>query len=328
MKNRSIGIWLNRLRWTSLTLVFFLLVLLPYITLYQSYEASHAYDFLAPSEQKISDAMEALTSPFVSDPIRDLNTLKGSTWSGVLFGIKLSDPLAWVSQLAASGVFYWAFFITAVFPILVTMLFGRVFCGWICPANFIYELNDHLAGWLKKVGFPIGEKRFDLRLKYLVLIIGLLLSAVTGVALLSVVYPPAILGREFYYIIALNGMGVGIVFFLVTLGLDLLLSRRFFCRYLCPGGALYSLLGRYRLVRIQRQVEVCNDCTLCNQVCQFGLDPMNDGLGQECNNCSACMAVCPTDALGVSLEFQDNLPQGAGHLGKVYQSQQNNSDGK
>jgi len=97
-----------------------------------------------------------------------------------------------------------------------------------------------------------------------------------------------------------------------------LVSRRGFCRYVCPGGALYSLLGRYRLFRIRRIVENCNDCAKCNAVCEFGLDPLRDNFGQECNNCTACIAVCPTDALTFRIKIADDYNQGPGHLGKKY----------
>ncbi|MDP7548024.1 MAG: (4Fe-4S)-binding protein, partial [Alphaproteobacteria bacterium] len=91
-----------------------------------------------------------------------------------------------------------------------------------------------------------------------------------------------------------------------------------FCRYLCPGGALYSLLGRFRLVRIRRLVENCNDCAKCNVICEFGLDPMADDFGQECNNCTACIAICPTNALSFTIRPNDLAAQGPGHLGREH----------
>ena len=117
---------------------------------------------------------------------------------------------------------------------------------------------------------------------------------------------------------------VGIIVFMVmplpTLLLDLLVARRGFCRYLCPGGALYSLLGRYRLLRIKRDPTGCNDCSKCNAICEFGLDPMRDSFGQECNNCTACMAACPTDVLRFTLNYKDLPYQGPGHLGHQYRA--------
>ena len=312
---------LNKLRWVVLSLVFSILILLPFLYLYQTYTAAHAYDLLAPNEKTIYDTMEWLTSPFTEDPAEGLDAIKGSTWSGSLFGLQLSDPLAVVGQSAAGKTFYWPFIVTALIPIAFTLLLGRFYCGWICPATFIYELNDNLGTWLRKAGLPIGRRKLDTRLKYVVLGVGIILSALTGSVLFAAMYPPAIIGREIYYAIALTGFGAGAVFFLLTLLFDLMIARRGFCRYLCPGGALYSLLGRFRLVRIQRKVETCNDCAKCNAVCQFGLDPLHDNFGQECNNCTACIAVCPTDALLFRTTIKDGPYQGPGHLGRTYTNQ-------
>ena len=310
---------LNKLRWVSLISVFLILILLPYISVYQTYVAAHAYDLLTAPERNLYDVMEMLTTPFVDDPEHDLDAVKGTTWSATIFGLKLSDPLSVVGQISAGLDIYSPFLITALIPIIITLIFGRIFCGWICPATLLYELNTNMAAWLHRAGLPTGNRHFDRRLKYLVLVIGVILSMVTGSVLFAAIYPPAIIGREIYYAIALGGFGAGAVFFVLTLLFDLMVARRGFCRYICPGGALYSLLGRYRLFRIQRKVDTCNDCAKCTAVCEFELDPMRDGFGQECNNCTACIAVCPTDALVFRTNIKDITYQGPGHLGRHYQ---------
>ena len=313
---------LNKIRWIVLSVVFSMLVLLPFLHLYQTYVAAHAYDLLAPSEKQLYDTMEAITSPFISDPETQLDAIKGNTWSGTFWGYKISDPLAVVGQIAASLSFYWPFIATALIPVALTALFGRFFCGWICPATFLYELNTNLGALLRWAGLRTGNLNFDHRLKYGVLAAGVLLSMIMGSIVVAAIYPPAIIGREIYYAIALGGLGSGMIFFVGTLLFDLLVARRGFCRYLCPGGALYSLIGRYRAVRIQRIAENCNDCAKCNAVCEFGLDPLHDNFGQECNNCTACIAICPTDALDFSLRFTDQPFQGPGHLGRQYRRDQ------
>ena len=310
---------LNKLRWLSLSFVFAMLVALPFVHLYQTYVAAHAYDLLAEPEKRLYDVMEALTQPFTDDPARDLDAVKGNTWSGTFWGVALSDPLAAAGQTAAGLSLHWPFLLTALIPVVLTVVFGRFFCGWICPATFLYELNTNFAAWLGWAGIKVGNRHFDKRLKYGVLGLGLIGSALTGSVLVAAVYPPAIIGREIYYAAAMGGFGAGAVFFLLTLLFDLLVARRGFCRYLCPGGALYSLLGRHRVVRIRRIVETCNDCAKCNAVCEFDLDPLRDGFGQECNNCTACIAVCPTDALTFTLRLTDVPAQGPGHLGRQFQ---------
>jgi len=330
MRPKPFFLWrhLNKLRWVTLSVVFAMLILLPMLHVYQTYVAAHAYDLLPSSERQFYDVMEALSSPFTKDPAEDLDAVKGTPWAGTIFGLQLSDPLAVVGQMAAGLTVYWPFLLTALIPVAFTVVFGRFFCGWICPATFLYELNTNLGVWLRKAGVRVGRRRFDLRLKYLVLAVGLMLSALTGSVLVAAIYPPAVIGREIYYAIALGGFGVGAVFFVVTLLFDLLVARRGFCRYLCPGGALYSLLGRFRPFRIQRLVEECNDCVKCNAMCEFALDPMRDGFGQECNNCTACIAVCPTDALTFAVRVKDVPYQGPGHLGRRYHDLQPTEAGR
>lgn len=312
---------MNKLRWLVLLTVFSMLVMLPFIHVYQTFVASFSYDLLAVDEKSLYDFMEMLTAPFTNDPANGLDNIKGTTWSGNFFGFQISDPLSVLGQIASGLTFYWPFIVTALVPVIATIIFGRFFCGWICPATLLYELNTILSLGLHRIGIKSGNRKFDRRLKYLVLAVGLALSAISGSVLISVIYPPAIIGRELYFGIALGGFGAGLAFFVMTLLFDLLVSRRGFCRYVCPGGAVYTLLGRFRLFRIKRIVENCNDCAKCNAVCEFGLDPLHDDFGMECNNCSACIAVCPTDAMTFVVTTKDLDFQGAGHLGKQYKRQ-------
>jgi ferredoxin-type protein NapH len=310
---------LNKVRWFVLTVVFSMLVLLPFIYVYQTFLESHAYDLLADSEKQLYDVMETITSPFVgSDPENELDAIKGTTWSGNFFGYKISDPLAAVGQFSAGLSVYQPLLLAVLLPVILTMFFGRFYCGWICPATFIYEINTNIRLALKRLGFRVASQPMSRSIKYYVLGIGILLSGFFGTIFLASIYPPAIVGREIFYGIALGGFGSGFVFFILTLLFDLLVAKRGFCRYICPGGALYSILGRYRLFRIQRVVKDCNDCAKCNAVCEFGLNPLNDDFGQECNNCTACIAVCPTDALVFKIKIKDTASQGPGHLGKKY----------
>ena len=122
---------LNKLRWLVLSVVFIMLIILPFLHLYQTYVAAHAYDLLAPGEKQIYDVMAWLTEPFVSDAETQLDNIKGTTWTATLFGYKISDPLAVVSQISAGLTVYLPFLLTALIPVIATLLLGRIFCGWI-----------------------------------------------------------------------------------------------------------------------------------------------------------------------------------------------------
>ena len=325
--NKPFALWkhLNKLRWCSLSVVFLMLILIPLLSIYQHYVAAQGYNHLSPSQTLLYDSMAFISSPFVDDPEHELDAIKGTTWSGQLFGVKLTDPLAVVGQAAASLKIYWPLLLTAVIPLMATLLFGRFFCGWICPATFIYELNSNLSIYLSRFGIN-NNRRFHQSIKYLVLGLGIGISAYTGTLAFASIYPPAVLGRELYFSIALSGFGGGTLFFFLTLLFDTFVSRRGICRYLCPGGALYSLLGRYRVVRVKRLVEPCNDCNKCNAVCEFGLDPMRDNFGAECNNCTACISVCPKSAMSLTLSISDGQPQGPGHQSRQYRQQNLNNN--
>ncbi len=313
---------LNQIRWLCLSLVFLMLILIPIISIYQHYVAAHAYRNLDGGERMLYHSMELITAPFVTEPKDDLDALKGTTWSGQLFGLKLSDPLAAVGQTAAAMKTYWPFILTALLPIFFTLIFGRFFCSWICPASFLYELNSNFSIWLTKLGLKSANLKLDRRIKYLVLGLGTIASSLMGFVVFASFYPPAVIGRELYFSIALSGFGGASFFIIGTLLFDLLVAKRGICRYLCPGGALYSLLGRYRPVRVKRIVETCTDCAKCNSVCEFALNPMRGDFGQECSNCTACIAVCPQDSLTMTLAFKDQSDQGPGHLSRETRSQQ------
>jgi len=86
--------------------------------------------------------------------------------------------------------------------------------------------------------------------------------------------------------------------------LELLVSERLWCRYLCPGGALYSLLGSQRLIRIRRDAVKCTNCADCTKVCPVGLNPMKDSTGMECDNCLVCISICTENALKTQLSLK------------------------
>jgi len=303
--------------------VFLMLLTMPFIYLYQTYKAAHVYDRLDITDKIVYNVVNkgvqlvtALRKPFFDRAAPDLDAFKGTTWSGKFFSYSISEPLAVAGQMAASKEVYWVFIATSLIPLLLTMLLGRFFCGWICPATLVYELADNFSSWLRRRTIKVAKRKLNRRIKYWVLLIDLIISAGYGSVVFTLFYPPLLIGRELNYVIAFGSFSFGIIFIMVTLLFDMFVVRRGFCRTLCPGGALYSLLGKFRVLRIQRNVRSCNDCAKCNAACQFGLDPMHDSFGLECNNCSACIQACPEDSLLFSIRASDIAYQGAGLAGR------------
>lgn len=234
-----------------------------------------------------------------------LNGLRGSVWSIDMLGVRITDPLAGLGTLLAGTAFPVSLLVAMALPVIGTVLLGRVFCGWLCPMGLVFELNDKLRGLLIRLGMRPHNSRWRRRTKYVLLVLLLGLSLLAGVQLYPLLYPPAILSREVFYVIFDATLSSGAVILLGIMIFELLASQRWWCRYICPGGALYALLGRFRLLRLRRDLEVCDDCAKCDAVCAFGLHPMRDDTGIECDNCGACRAACPLDCLNYTLRWRE-----------------------
>ena len=240
----------------------------------------------------------------LEEPKRLTQAVRGSVWTLKAGDLVISDPLAVVDFVSASLRLFDAFLLTALIPIVLSVLLGRVFCGWICPADLLFEIANKardLARIKTDVGFVRGTK-------YAILALGAGAAAFLGTQIFAEIYPPRIVSGELYLWITFGVFGAGAWFFLAIVTFEIFVSRRFWCRYICPGGALYSLLGRFRLLRLKLVGSSCTGCTLCNNVCEFGLDPMRGRMGQECNNCGLCVRACGSEAL----VWRVGLPPGDG----------------
>jgi ferredoxin-type protein NapH len=238
-------------------------------------------------------------------------SVRGSTWSLELFGVTLTDPLAALESIAASRSLRWVLIAGVLLPVLGTLLLGRVFCSWICPAGFLLELSGKLRRVLRLLEIKPGKVRLWHGNKFVILALGLALSFVLGLPLLGYLYPPALIGREAHNgitvlfdraeegLLGFSAAGLSVAsWFLLGIALvELGFGPRLWCRALCPGGAVYTLLGHRRVVNVERMPENCTKCGECVLACEMGLSPMADEIGGECDNCGKCVAECPDDAL-------------------------------
>lgn len=235
-----------------------------------------------------------------------INQVRGNIWSFSIFGLSWTDLLAGVESMFTSRTIIWAALWGMLLPIGLTLVFGRVFCSWICPAGLIFEIGDSLRKRLPWSINPNKKPTVWHGHKYVLLFVGLILSAVLGMPLLGMLYPPALLGRESHAmldglfgaagVISLTGVSV---FLFVLLLVELLVAPRIWCRSLCPGGALYALLGARRVFRVKNDFATCTHCTACIKVCPIGLNPMSESIGLECDNCLACLPSCESGSLNL-----------------------------
>ncbi|HDY87242.1 MAG TPA: 4Fe-4S binding protein [bacterium] len=229
----------------------------------------------------------------------------GSVWTMDINGFNISDPLAALESTVITLYLYAPLILSVIIPVIITIILGKVYCGWICPMHLLLEINDWLRKKLEWTGYNTRDIKFSRNTKYWVLAVGIIVAFFAGRPLLALIYPPAIISREIFYKIYNGIYGHGILILVMIFFFELTLSRRWWCRYICPGGAVYSLLSRFSFLRIKRFNDFCDNCGDCVPVCPYDLDPMTKELGMDCDRCGICIDVCKPGAL----KYKFNLVQ-------------------
>jgi len=229
-------------------------------------------------------------------PIAALMNLKALLLTGQLPVIHPAGTLLLIAFLAASWIF------------------RKSFCGWLCPVGTVSEYLARLGRKLFRRNFHF-PKLLDIPLRGLKYV--LLLLFVYAVVSMSV---PAI--RQFLdspcgvvddvkMLNFFRELGVKGAIVMATLGVASLFVQNFWCRYLCPYGALMGLAALTSPLRIRRDAEFCIDCAKCANACPSALpvDRLITIQSAECTACMQCVASCPADgALYLSASARKRVP--------------------
>lgn len=182
----------------------------------------------------------------------------------------------------------------------VTMLFGRVWCGWLCPQTALCDLAD----WVdSKVGSKLDSKveskvKSQVQVQALPVVIRQIFYLVIASVVASNLVWYFIAPAEFFTrllsgeIGTVAGITLGVTFLLVYL--DLALVRRTFCKTICPYGRIQLLTmerGTLTLEFDPERKDACIRCGACVRACPMGIDIKN-GLQIECINCGRCVDAC------------------------------------
>ncbi len=207
------------------------------------------------------------------------------------------SPLEGIESILTSKKLYGPLLIGMLGPVLLASLLGRVFCSWICPISFLSEITDRCIRLFSRKRYRKQHSPMPKSMLWFALLGEIVLTLIIGAPIFVFLSPPGLVGREImmatlFHTLALEGMIIVAVFLLH------LASRRFFCRYLCPLGALLGIIGIKRRLLVVKDAETCIQCGLCQRACPLGLDPaINETLSPYCWNCGECIDSCKVKAL-------------------------------
>jgi polyferredoxin len=228
------------------------------------------------------------------------------------------DPLAGLATLLATRTLY-AGLLWGLATVALTVVLGRVFCGWVCPFGAMHQF----VGWLgrrrlrSKLRVEANRYRPAQRLKYYVLAAFLTAAALAplgaGTLLIGLLDPLPLVQRSISLVLLplaersgaltlsplprfYDGAGLIAAVFATALALNLWVPR-FYCRFVCPLGALLGLLGRFALWRIGRTGEGCTGCLRCERNCEGACRPTGRIQISECVMCVNCLDDCAHGAI-------------------------------
>ena len=192
---------------------------------------------------------------------------------------------------------------------LYTMVFGRFFCGFTCAfgtlGDYLHELYLWLCRKTKRRPIKINDsvKQKLSTVKYFILA-AIVILCFKGVYQITKGFSPwDVFSMIIAGIFQINDYIPALIILLIIVA-GMLVCERFFCRFLCPMGAIFSLLPVLPIFSIERNREQCiKGCSACKRVCPSGIELPNSGddiQSGDCFMCQKCMNICPKQNIKTS----------------------------
>lgn len=204
---------------------------------------------------------------------------------------------------------------------LVGAVLGRIPCGWICPFGFLQDLLHRIP--MPKWRLP---RRASLGRYFFLVVVAAAIPLITGVHWFSRLCPAGSLeGGVFLKAVPTRSplpptgwffwFKIGILSFFVLL---MTVSKRPFCRAVCPLGAMFGLCNRVSLYRMAVDDGACTMCGRCREVCPVDIDIFDDPNSPDCIRCLECKRECPRGAVSAGFRRPaEGLRQGKREPEKV-----------
>ncbi len=170
-------------------------------------------------------------------------------------------------------------YLFAIFTVVTTILWGRVYCGRVCAFGAMTQLLDKIVPAKLRYEVPARIERRAAGIKYgLLAAVVLYFLATKDISIYRYVEPFWMFSR-----VASTGMWAGLAVLLI----GTVFVRNLYCRFLCPVGAFLGLLSNLTVFRIKRWSE-CNSCRICEKKCEWGAIRGPKIIAAECVRCDDC----------------------------------------
>ncbi len=242
----------------------------------------------------------------------DIQLLEGALTASRFIGFHMADlNSALQVMLAYQHILINLLIGTVTVFLLWWLLGGRTFCSWVCPYHLLSEFAEKIHLYLVKKKW-IKNHEFHRGTRTVLYVVFVLLAVITGYTVFEVINPVGIISRAMIY-----GGGFALLWVLFLLLFEIFYSRRAWCRYACPIGLTYGLVGTISPLRIKYHVKDCHHEGDCLKVClvphvlacvKKGRAPDSEvALGADCTRCAMCVDVCPTDSLRFDVKGLNKL---------------------
>ncbi len=182
----------------------------------------------------------------------DIQLLEGAMTASRFVGFHMADLNSALQVTLAFKVILINLIIgTVTIFIAWFLLGGRTFCSWVCPYHLLAEWAEKLHLFLAKKGLA-KDYKFDRRVRSIFYLIFVVLTLVSGYTVYEFISPTGILSRAIIY-----GPGLALIWVAFLLLFEIFVSRRAWCRYVCPIGITYGLVGIFSPLRVSYDMTDC-----------------------------------------------------------------------
>ncbi len=195
--------------------------------------------------------------------------------------------------------------------VLWGLIGGRAYCSWACPYHLVAEWAEMLHVKLVERGI-VFDHPFHRGIRTVLWVLFALLALITGQTLFLTLNPIGILSRAVIY-----GPSLALIWVLLLLAFEVVYSRRAWCRYVCPIGLTYGVIGAASPIGVEYKLEACAHEGECRKVCEVPhvLDITIKGrapdshvdVGPDCTRCGLCVDICPTKSLDYKIKGLGSL---------------------